>query len=268
MSSCDNKQTFRYRTFAYGIGIGLANTAIFNPVDRALYLSMINKTSLFTKQNWAHPYSGIKEATIGRIWSYGMYFPIIDFYKCKLDSVKNDHIRLLFASSLTGSTLAIITNPITVTKIQNWNNAHTTGNQTGLFKLGKQLYSNYGLNKFARGLHYTIIRENVFSITYMMLNDRYNKEKSLNTKILFGFVSTALAAPINYCRNIVFSGSLSDPSIEFSSIVKNLIIDLKNHPNKMSHICFDKFMIGWGTLRVAFGMAFSEFVYEYFKDQT
>ena len=48
--------------FYISIIVGAIQAVVFNPIDKALYNSIITNTKLFTLKNWKHPFIG---ATIG-----------------------------------------------------------------------------------------------------------------------------------------------------------------------------------------------------------
>jgi hypothetical protein len=83
----------------------MTNTIIFNPYDKALYLQVKNNTKFFDRNNWIKPYSGISQSLFHRTISYGLYFPIYDFYK--------------------RNTTSIMLNPINIIKYNKWNNIKT-----------------------------------------------------------------------------------------------------------------------------------------------
>ncbi len=62
-----------------GVMSGSLQVLLFNPYDRALYLSMVNHRKFFDRRNWggsADLNKGLLPNLMQRIVSYGMYFPI------------------------------------------------------------------------------------------------------------------------------------------------------------------------------------------------
>jgi hypothetical protein len=251
------------KNFTSGICTGIINTYIFNPYDKALYMMVKTETSFFTRTNWTKPYCGVTQSLAHRVISYGLYFPFMDMYKNKLNKYYNgtDINKTIIAGSLSGSTIGLLINPVNLIKTQNWNN----NTSIGLITLGKQIIDKYGYLRLMRGIGYTIVRDNVFCVSFAGLAYYYNSEKKLLNDVLIGSCSTTLSAPINYFRSNVLFAPLNDKAPTIKKIYTDLILDTNKQTNKISYVATQKFCIGWGTLRVAFGMAMSRQLYELFK---
>jgi len=223
-----------YKNIFAGIITGITNTIIFNPYDKALYLQVKNNTKFFDKKNWINPYSGISQSLIHRTISYGLYFPIYDFYK---KNTTFTNYKIISDSILTGCTTSILINPINVIKYNKWNNIEIK----------------YNLIYLTKGIKYTILRDVIFTLNYNCLNQKYNKNKNIIVDIILGCISTLCVSPINYCRNIVFS---SPQKVYFKNIINNIRYD------NLTNIILNKFNIGYGTIRVGLGMSISKLLYE------
>lgn len=223
-----------YKELLAGLLTGISNTIIFNPYDKALYMQVKNNTTFFNKNNWIQPYTGISQSLIHRTISYGLYFPIYDFYK---RNTTFTNYKIILDSVLTGCTTSILINPINIIKYNKWNNISTK----------------YNLFILTKGIKYTILRDSIFTLNYNYLNQKYNKNKNILLDIILGCISTLCVSPINYCRNIVFS---SQQKIYLKNIINNIRYE------KISDIIFNKFNIGYGTIRIGLGISISKFMYE------
>ena len=72
---------------AAGILGGVCQVVMFNPYDRALYLSVLNQRPFLDKRNWSSSNGGWSDLHKGmwpnllqRVISYGLYFPIEQMY--------------------------------------------------------------------------------------------------------------------------------------------------------------------------------------------
>ena len=146
--------------FISGIATGSLNSVLFNPYDKALYNMMKNQTKFFNVNNWKNPYYGVRQALGHRIISYGLYFPFVDLYNTYLPKMNNTRHKSILVSSLTGTTTAILLNPINVIKTQNWNQ----NTSHGLFRLGKQIYVKHGASAFMRSIKYSFTKKILINI--------------------------------------------------------------------------------------------------------
>lgn len=59
--------------FLCGLLAGISQAGLFNPYDRALYLSVTNRTPFLAWENWKVPYQGFLQSVGGRALSGGLY---------------------------------------------------------------------------------------------------------------------------------------------------------------------------------------------------
>ena len=55
-----------YTSLLCGLAAGVAQAGVFNPDDRALYLSIKDSRPFLSKENWTRPYSGFIQSLGGR----------------------------------------------------------------------------------------------------------------------------------------------------------------------------------------------------------
>lgn len=110
MTKKDSQRSQRINLFASLI-CGAAQAGLFNPYDRALYLSVRDRTPFFHSNNWIHPYQGFSQAVVQRTISGGLYFflqgethRILDTYlhHLKLTDTEINFVIGLSAGALNG----------------------------------------------------------------------------------------------------------------------------------------------------------------------
>jgi hypothetical protein len=72
-----------YVSFLCGIASGVIQAGLFNPWDRALYLSMSNRMPFWSRENFRNPYLGFFQSVGHRALSGGLYYPLETFF-CSL----------------------------------------------------------------------------------------------------------------------------------------------------------------------------------------
>lgn len=61
-----------------GLVSGVAQAGMLSPLDRALYLSMVERRPLLQRANWAAPYQGILQTISHRTLSGSLYYVLQD----------------------------------------------------------------------------------------------------------------------------------------------------------------------------------------------
>jgi hypothetical protein len=252
-----------------GISTGLIQTFLFNPIDRALYLHIVENTSFLAKSNWSNPYHGVFNALSNRVIQYGFYYNIVDWY---LQTIKEQYPNLGHNSSrvltgvATGVTTAVFLNPISCVKYHAW------GTEMQLRHVSKEMYKEAGFHSFTRGLGTTAMRDSVFSVFYVV-GKRYSDEYSTDNKVRFltnsvvACVATIVTAPINYVRSMKYASGYKNwnPSprhiftqlFEFQTKytgAKDIFPIFKYYSHRLA--------LGWGTLRVGVGIASGQYIFD------
>ncbi len=73
---------------------GIAQAGVFNPYDRALYLSVRDRTAFLSLVNWKHPYQGFMQAIIQRTISGGLYFFLQGEARRGVETLKNHGMNI------------------------------------------------------------------------------------------------------------------------------------------------------------------------------
>lgn len=102
-----------------GFTSGLLQAFIFNPWDRALYLSVKLERPFLSWENFRNPMSGVFQTVLQRAISAGLYFPIEELSVEILESVTGvyNSVVLFSAGTVAGVANGIIMNPFTRVKV-------------------------------------------------------------------------------------------------------------------------------------------------------
>lgn len=102
-----------------GLLSGFLQAGIFNPWDRALYLSLKHDRRFLHRHNFISPFAGVVQTITQRAISSGLYFPLEDIYLRMLDVDKREMLPFSFilAGVLAGATNGVIMNPLAAIKV-------------------------------------------------------------------------------------------------------------------------------------------------------
>ncbi len=108
-----------------GMASGLIQAFLFNPWDRALYLSIKMDRPFLNFDNFRDPMNGVMQTVIQRAFSGGLYFPLEEIFSNVLHSasfirpsIDNGNVSTKFlAGMLAGSANGIIMNPFSRVKV-------------------------------------------------------------------------------------------------------------------------------------------------------
>lgn len=251
-------QPIRWSSLIAGLGAGVAQAVVFNPYDRALYLSVVHSRRFLSSSNWASPLQGVSQSVGGRAISGGLYFPLEHFCLQWCPSP-------LWAGTLAGAINALLCNPLAAIKYQTWGHDN---NNTNMLQEALRMRRASGWRPFGNGLLPTIYRDLVFGGCYTFgrrkLHDQQTEHEYLANMIAAG-LATILSGPFNYARNIQYAtpSHLSAPPT--AEVLRELLGEIAQASNKLV-VVQNRLRIGWGTARVALGMAFAHTVYDYLHE--
>ncbi|AHE66306.1 hypothetical protein [Legionella oakridgensis] len=276
------KQTFNIDVVS-GLIAGASNSGLFNPWDRALYLSVKHNRPFLSIQNFKSPYQGFSQAVVQRAFLGGIYY----IAQGELNTYLFPYLRhnlgvsqtvsQLYVGMIAGSIGGALTNGISAVKY------HTWGQENASFRSSiREMWALGGFKPFLKGTTATMTRDMVFGSTYEMLRSFMNttdkEDKTTgSTPSYLEFIHNASAAgvatvassPFNYVRNMQYAmpPNLKPPSMyEALTHVWN---ESKNHqPSLLSRLSFfqRQFRIGWGTARVAVGMAVGQNLFDWTRE--
>jgi len=228
--------------FYISIAVGIIHAIVFNPIDKAIYNSVINNNKLLTIANWKKPFCGCLNNINSRIINGGIYFYLLDYTKT----------MNLYQSALTVSlTTAIILNPLNIIKFNSY-----IDNSTSYNSLLKN-YKKYGFKFTKIGIESLILRNFIFNVIYLKYKKDNNNLIHNCSVICLASVATS---PLHYIRNMKYYTNDS-----YYNICKNLIIDTKQTNNKINFI-FKQFAIGYGTMRTVVEVYTGQIMYSTLKE--
>jgi hypothetical protein len=108
-----------------GMASGLIQAFLFNPWDRALYLSVKMDRPFLKFDNFRDPMNGVMQTVVQRAISGGLYFPLEDIFTIAVNSapfistsIESGNVGTKFlAGMLAGSANGIIMNPFSRVKV-------------------------------------------------------------------------------------------------------------------------------------------------------
>ncbi len=252
--------------FVAGIVAGSVIAGFFSPWDRALYISVRDRIPFFDKTCWRNPYQGFLNGMLQRTLSSGLYFPLYDFYLRPVSKFLplSDNLVPIVSGNFAGITSGILLNSLCVIKYGNWGSEISTG------ETAKMLIRKNGLKTFLNGTGTTMCRDAVFGslfagIRYNMTNENSTRIERMYASVIAGGAGTIFSSPFNYARNMKYAAGASGlPSPSILKIFSDLKTDVMNESRPLSSLQ-GRLRVGWGTTRVAIGMAVGFELYEKLK---
>ena len=255
-------------------------SALFNPWDRALYLSVKYQGSFLSMANFVSPYQGILQSMVQRAFSGSIYYIMQGQMKSFLYPYLRNSLGVselpsqFFVGMFAGSTSGILTNGISAVKYHTWGQDNRT-----FISSVREMWSLGGYRTFVKGTGATMGRDMMFGSTYEVLrnllrsnhlvtgsNDSF-KNESLNflyNSISAG-VATIVSGPLNYVRNIQYATPSHIKSPSIVEVLRNVCHESNKYANQpFGRFLFfqNQFRIGWGTGRVAVGMAVGQKLFD------
>lgn len=264
-------------SFSCGITAGILQAGVFNPFDRALYLSITNQVPFLRAENFRNPYNGFLQSLGHRALSSGLYYPLENFF-CSIllsshsDSGDSATINLhpafanFLAGTLAGSANALIVNPITAVKYKSW----AREVNRGMLKESMEMFRKGGLRPFGNGLVPTVLRDLFFGGTYTFLRLelqyllQLTPDQQWGANMAAAAMATVVSAPFNLVRNVQYATRSREKADSISKILQDFVREARGHKTGWQRARYiqNRLRIGWGTVRVAIGMAFGHLVYD------
>eukprot|EP00808_Paulinella_micropora_P010844 g48744.t1 len=244
----------KYHCFLAGLVSGTVIAGLFNPWDRALYLSVIHKRRFLHNQNWRNPYLGFQQAVAQRVLSGGLYFTLQGFIIDNLDSPTPVAVGLL-----AGLGNGMIMNPIAIIKYQTWQN------KMNFVQVARDKWLKGGLRAFLTGTTSTCTRDVVFGITYEVgrqsMRARSDEKHAFACNLAAGFLATCLSSPFNYLRSMQYATDPAKRPRPALDQLQVLWVNALRDPAPLRYLG-ERLRVGWGTLRVGVGMATGQFLFD------
>mmetsp|Transcript_5172 Transcript_5172/g.7581 ORF Transcript_5172/g.7581 Transcript_5172/m.7581 type:complete len:344 (-) Transcript_5172:472-1503(-) len=293
-----NKKQEKIYSFLSGLIAGVAQAGLFNPYDRALYLSVKQKRSFAHLENFTSPYQGFLQSIVGRAFSGGLFFPLEHFYKSLLERVcdpQQPHSQVVSSSSTTaltnfcagtaaGATNALVLNPISAVKYKTWGRDANRG----MIHEALGMYRKGGIQPFLNGMLPTLGRDIVFGGCYTFLrmqirkqleqqqpenphphphsnsNKQHHQQQQWIANASAAAIATVVSGPLNFARNVQYATKSRKERKSIICILSKLVNHTLEKPTWMEKWTYvqNRLRIGWGTARVAVGVAFGHHVYD------
>lgn len=230
--------------FYISIIVGICQAIFFNPLDKAIYNSIINDNSLLSRKNWVKPFSGTSNGIYTRIITGGIYFYLLDYTK---------NMELFQAALTVSLTTSTILNPFNVVKFRSYSDNITTSKSLILN------YNKFGVKFGSIGLSSLILRDFIFNCIYLKYK-KENNELFHNCSIICA--ASVVSSPFHYMRNMKYYTNDS-----YINICKKLFKDVKNtNQNIKSYFLFKQLGLGYGTVRTVMGVYSGQVMYSTMKE--
>ena len=229
--------------FYISIIVGTIQAVIFNPIDKAIYNSIINNNTLLSRKNWIKPFSGTSNGIYTRIISGGMYFYLLDYTK---------KFNIYESSLIVSITTSTILNPFNVVKFQSYSNNISTYDSI------ISSYKKFGWKFGKIGIESLILRDFIFNCIYLKYK-KDNNELLHNCSIICA--ASIISSPVHYVRNMKYYNNDS-----YYNICKKLFQDINTNQKLKPYYIFKQFGIGYGTARTVMGVYSGQLMYSTMKE--
>lgn len=270
------KQQFSLHT-ACGLFTGIFCSGLFNPWDRALYLSVKNNKPFLSIENFIAPYQGFSQAVVQRAFLGSIYYIMQGELKCYMHPYLRQHlgasepIAQFCIGISAGSMSGLLTNSISAIKYHTWGQ-----DNRAFFSSIREMRSLGGYKPFIKGTSATIGRDAIFGSTYEvsrhLLRTKFpilNEDTKSHPDFLYNSIAAGLATitsgPLNYVRSVQYATPPNEKPPTTLEALKNVWHQSKKHEQlSFGRIRFfqQQFRVGWGTGRVALGMAVGQKVFD------
>ncbi|CAB9519358.1 expressed unknown protein [Seminavis robusta] len=261
------------KSIACGLASGVMQAGLYSPYDRALYLSMTNRTPFLSMDNFKSPFVGLSQSIGGRALSGGLYFPLEQFFFQQFHPATaaagprdNSKIRNFLAGTAAGALNAMILNPLSAIKYKTWSRMYNRG----MFEEAFSMLQKGGRGVFYRGLTSTLLRDIHFGGCYTFIRLQLQWSWSLQNEhqwfanLIAAALATIVSGPFNLARNVQYATKSSEIAPTTLQVLQELIRETKAMQGTRQRTSFlvERLRLGWGTARVATGIAFGHWVYD------
>lgn len=249
--------------FTAGLISGVATTGVFNPWDRALYLAVKNNSSFLQELLKGNPYQGFSQTIVQRSFSGMLYFALagqLREFIIPLHVLPNG-VDNFVIGTLAGVGNGMILNGLSVVKYHTWG----ADNRKFITSL-RTIVQKGGVSIIFKGMNATIARDCVFGCIYEVTRHWLqswtpNQKSMLLSNMVSAACATVVSGPFNYARNIKYGTSSALKPPPTLQIIKSLIVEASQTDAPLRFLQ-RRLQIGWGTARVAVGMAFAQMVFD------
>lgn len=260
-----------------GIWTGIVGAFLFNPVDRALWLSMKNKRSFFLNENFTAPYHGVTQSVVQRAYTGGIYYVMqsemkINAYPWFCDHGLSESAAQFCVGSSSGLVCGVLTNNVAAVKYHTWGQEDRS-----FFSSVREMWQQGGIRPFVKGTSATVLRDITYGCVYEVLrsrvksafpltNNAYNQETfSFFCNCIAALIAIIAASPFNYARNMKYATPHYEKTPTTAAILKNVWRESQGISTSLirrARFFQQRFAIGLGTTRAAVGMAVGQVIYD------
>ena len=269
-----------------GLLAGICQAGVFNPYDRALYLSVRDHRPFLHRANFQNPYLGFTQSIGGRAIQSGLYFPMEHYFLRKWNTdhssprdaaLASDPTHNFLAGTAAGAVNACLLNPLSAVKYKTWGRTENRGVAYEVTRMLRQSQSS--LRPFFNGLAPTLARDVAFGGCYTFLRlqlqclwnlESHNTSKKWLSNVCAAALATVVSGPFNYVRNVQFATKSHETADGMWQILSHLLNETRAQgPDAYARLRFlqQRLRIGWGTARVALGMSFAQGVYDWLHEK-
>lgn len=265
-------------SFTASMFASFSTAAIFHPLDRGLYLSIVNHRNFLNSQNFLSPLQGISVNCAQKTFGNGCYFflqsELKDYLECNLpeDMQYRQVSKQLITGLGAGSISAILNNPFTSVKYYMWGRE-----KNGYYQSAKEVWMLGGYKAFLRGTLISIIRDSVHGSIYELLrglvfNTNFMQEFDKNTNcgyllsnIFAATISLTISSPLNYLRSKRHHTCPSKSGFvyfeEMSKVFKNQVANV-NYKSPLENLSIfnNTFKSNWGVARGVAGIVLTQHI--------
>jgi hypothetical protein len=282
-TNTDHHRQQQWSSLLCGLAAGVAQAGLFNPYDRALYLSVRDDRKFLHRSNWTHPYMGFLQSLSTRAIAGGLYFPA-EYWALQLVphlAPQHPQRQHMLAGLLAGTVNAIVLNPLTAVKYKTWEREINRGVWHEALHMAQ---TGSGWRPFVKGLGPTILRDSVFGGTYTVLRLQIVESDmgvpTYAANLFAAALATIVSGPFNYVRTVQFATPNGDRAPTVPTVLHDLYRECMavngagsgagamTVLSRRLHFVQIKLRIGWGTARVALGMSFAHAVYDWLHVRT
>lgn len=276
-----------------GLGSGLICSFVFNPWDRALFLSVIHHRPFMHADNFRAPFDGVWQSIAQKALSSGLYFPLEEIFELQIrnlfsssSSSTASSLQTLAAGMCAGTVNALLLNPLSSIKYHMWTKNDNGGmkDRKSMLSTSSEMLRKGGLRLFFIGTAATVCRDAVFGMCFAGARHELpkiwgwkgrtddNKSHMFVLDFVAASAATALSSPFNYVRNIHYSMPVEHGAAipSHAQILRNLWSEGLQQPTAWLRMQYmgSQLRVGWGTARVGCGMGLASQLYSICKGYT
>eukprot|EP00995_Heteronema_vittatum_P007054 NODE_218_length_1630_cov_130.833650_g152_i0.p1 GENE.NODE_218_length_1630_cov_130.833650_g152_i0~~NODE_218_length_1630_cov_130.833650_g152_i0.p1 ORF type:complete len:261 (-),score=44.10 NODE_218_length_1630_cov_130.833650_g152_i0:715-1497(-) len=253
-------------------------------------MSVFHCRPFLSAANFNKPFQGFSQAILHRIISGGLFFLFEDLFRAPCRTVWGNTLTGNFMVGMAaGSVNGLLLNPVALCKFRMW------GKDCTVLDEMKAMWRAKGWRPFVVGGLSTVMRDGLFGIIYTTTKYALGAPVGMGprgpptpgapsssssspatgrtfsgqfvSKSIAAGLGTICSAPLNYVRSLKYAHlCLETHPPSMFAILAGLYADTAAISKKKGRWAAAQFIqmrwnLGWGTTRVAVGMAFGDFVY-------